>query len=195
MHDRNQNPKVVLLGDSNVGKTSLVQAWTKNNFSEEQAPTIGAAYTRTTFEDDGHEYHVQIWDTAGEEKYRSIAPIYSQGAVGAFIVFDLTRRDSFNNVAFWISAIQNLGQIPIVLVGNKIDIEESIEVSNEEASNYAAKIKAAYFETSAKTGFGVREVFHYELKKAVKYADTLNEERESEIVRIDKSQTTSGWCC
>lgn len=154
--------KIVMLGSPGVGKTSLVVRWTKDSFRDDQSPTIGAAYSQKVISLDGEQHKVQIWDTSGEEKYRSMAPIYCQGAAGALVLFDFTRRDTLDAVDQWIGCLETVGRVPVVLVGNKHDLyEEGNErmVSAEEANEKAEALGVPFFATSASTGYGVDGAF------------------------------------
>ena len=145
--------KIVLLGDSGVGKTSLVRRWLTNSYNENQSPTIGAAFIKTTFTFRGQENEVQVWDTAGEERFRSMAPIYAQGAFAAIFVYDRTRKDSLNNIKDWLEQIDaDEKHIPYILCGNKSDILNECEVDLEEGIAFAESIGAHHFATSAVSG-------------------------------------------
>lgn len=164
MSERN---KIIMLGDSGVGKTALVTRWVKGQYKSDQRPTIGAAYSQTTFQKDGETHKIQVWDTAGEEKYRSMTPIYSQGAFGALIVFDVTNRESLDHIKEWVNCLDMSGGIPIVVVGNKSDLEDKRQVDMDEALARVTKMGYGYFETSAVNGNGVEEAFSELIQKAL----------------------------
>jgi small GTP-binding protein len=157
--------KIVLLGDHGVGKTSLVSRWVKSTFRGDQPATIGAAFSQREVMLRGQPNKVQIWDTAGEERYHSMAPVYSQGAV---IVFDVSRRDSFNALPEWTKCLSQCDpRVAIVITGNKSDVEQR-DVTFEEGESFAKHHGYVYFETSAKTGAGVDEAFGLVAEKALK---------------------------
>jgi len=153
--------KLVLLGDSAVGKSCLVVRFVRNEFYEFQEPTIGAAFLTQTISLDDATIKFEIWDTAGQERYRSLAPMYYRGAAAAVIVYDITNRDSFNGAKSWVKELQRRGDPNVVLAlcGNKADKENERVVSREEAAEYAEQQKIIHMETSAKTNQNVREVF------------------------------------
>ncbi|OHT04605.1 Ras-related protein Rab-5C [Tritrichomonas foetus] len=192
--------KIVLVGESGVGKTSLVKRWTSHIFRENQSPTIGAAYTSVDYIYAGVNRQVQIWDTAGEEKYRSMAPIYSRGAYGALVVFDLTSRPTFLRIPEWIEVVDSARSMVIVICGNKSDLEERREVSFEEASNFCQTNNYRYFETSASNGSYVQEVFEEIVEATFK-----NSEKELDVHVDDNNfkdlsgdgnkKGTLGGCC
>lgn len=163
---QNKN-KIILLGDSSVGKTALAKKWLHINYPKEsQSPTYGAGYSENEVFVHNKMEKIQIWDTAGQEKYRSMAPIYARDAHGVLLVFDLTCKDSFNDIPLWIQSIQSIGKVEFVCLGNKFDLPDR-EVSSEEALNYCQSLGIDYFETSAETGFNVDAAFMTLIKKAV----------------------------
>ncbi|KAF7458686.1 Rab 5 [Cryptosporidium felis] len=154
--------KLVLLGDASVGKSCLVVRFSKDEFHEYQEPTIGAAFmTQSVNVDEDYTVKFEIWDTAGQERYRSLAPMYYRGAAAAIVVYDITNSDTFQGAKSWISELQNInnGDIVVALVGNKYDLESNRAVDTEMVSNYAKEKGILHFETSAKTGYNVQNLF------------------------------------
>ena len=189
--------KIIMLGDSGVGKTALVTRWIKGQYKNDQRPTIGAAYSQASFEKDGEVHKIQVWDTAGEEKYRSMAPIYSQGAFGALIVFDLTNRESLEHIREWVNCLDTTGGIPIVVCGNKSDLEDERKVDMDEALAVVGKMGYCYFETSACTGNGVDEAFSELIQKAL---SERTKKESAESVTLDsqpefENPTERKQCC
>ena len=126
--------KIVLFGDSNVGKTAFIKNWLHMEYSSENAsPTYGAACLENSVYLHGKMEKIQVWDTAGEEKYRSLAPMYSRGAIGILLLFDITRKSSFESITSWLNSAKEAGNIPVVVVGNKCDLEEQREVTANES--------------------------------------------------------------
>ena len=154
---------VSLLGESEVGKTRLTNCYLqKENFGEIALTTIGIESIMDKAIFDGEEYKFKIYDTAGQERYRSISKSSIKITEGFLLVFSVDNKKSFEHINYWYNSIKEEADIQkkvIILVGNKIDLENR-EVSNEEATRYANSKNIKYFETSAKTGYGVKEVFN-----------------------------------
>ncbi|XP_065827759.1 ras-related protein Rab-22A-like [Oscarella lobularis] len=153
--------KLCLLGDSGVGKSSLVLRFVSDTFNERAETTIGASFMSKTLLVDDRSFKYQIWDTAGQEKYRGLAPMYYRGAAAAIVVYDVTKMDTFKTLKSWIKELQQLGprDIVIAIAGNKCDLEEMREVPTKEAVAYAEEIGAVFSETSAKTAINVKDIF------------------------------------
>lgn len=161
----NYQLRVILIGDSRVGKTSLI-----NELQQEQTGglehslTLGVDYYSKVFHWRDQVVKLQVWDTAGQDRFRSIVKTYYRNAIGGLIVFDVTSRDSFDNVEGWLSEAREAhgdDQYVYILVGNKCDLTGDRVVRMEEARDYAAKNNMRYVETSAITGANVKEVFNY----------------------------------
>lgn len=153
--------KLVLLGDSAVGKSSLVLRFVKKQFFEYQESTIGAAFLTQTVSVDDFVVKFEIWDTAGQERYHSLAPMYYRGAAAAIVVYDLTNRQSFVRAKSWVKELQKQGNpnIVIALAANKCDLAENRIVEIEEAQAYAEDAGCIFIETSAKTNHNVTTLF------------------------------------
>ncbi len=147
--------KVVVLGDGNVGKTSLVLQYTEKKFSTSYVMTIGSnfAVKILNLPERGLKIKFQLWDLAGQPHFQFIRPPFYRGALLAILVFDITNRKSFDNINLWVrEAKNNVGDIPLVLAGNKNDLIENRVVSKAEGEALAKEFGTLYFETSAKTG-------------------------------------------
>jgi len=154
--------KLVLLGDSAVGKSSLVLRFVKKQFYEYQESTIGAAFLTQTVNVKDYTVKFEIWDTAGQERYHSLAPMYYRGAAAAIIVYDLTNRQSFLRAKTWVKELQKQQGNPnivIALAGNKLDLAANRQVDAEEAKAYADENNLMFLETSAKTDHNVTALF------------------------------------
>jgi len=162
--------KLVLLGESAVGKSSLVLRFVKGQFLEYQESTIGAAFLTQTVCLNDTTVKFEIWDTAGQERYHSLAPMYYRGAQAAIIVYDITNYDSFTRAQAWVKELQRQGNpnIVIAFAGNKVDLQENRKVSTEEAQSYADENGILFMETSAKTAANVNELFVAIAKKLPK---------------------------
>ena len=167
--------KIILIGDSGVGKTSLANRYLYGEF-EEKGNTIGLDFGAKKVLIDSQEVDVRIWDTAGQEKYHSLVANLFNGADGAIVVFDLSMRESFDNVRKWIDMINERARNPIsmILIGNKSDLD-NYEVTSEEAMNYASGIDITYFETSALTGSNVDDAFYQIITISYKNACNAND--------------------
>jgi small GTP-binding protein len=153
--------KLVLLGETSVGKSSLVIRFVKGQFHEYQESTIGAAFLTQTVVVGDYTVKFEIWDTAGQERYHSLAPMYYRGAAAAIVVYDITSAPSFVRAKTWVKELQRQGSqdVVIALAGNKVDREAERKVSADEARKYAEENGLAFIETSAKTNINVRELF------------------------------------
>jgi len=154
--------KLVLLGESAVGKSSLVLRFVKDQFDDYRESTIGAAFlTQTVQLEDGSTVKFEIWDTAGQERYKSLAPMYYRSAACAICVYDITQSASLEKAKSWIRELQRQADpsIVIALCGNKADLASRRQVSEEEAKKFADEEGLMWAETSAKSGEGVTELF------------------------------------
>ena len=152
---------VCLLGEGKVGKTSIVSVYNGNTFDENTLVTIGLDHFIDTVNFDGIDYKIKIFDTAGQERYRSISTNTIQISDGFMIVYAVNDKKSFELIDYWINVIEEKCDIKnkiLILVGNKIDLEKR-EVTNEEGVNYSKGKNMKYFEVSAKTGFGIKPLF------------------------------------
>jgi Ras-related protein Rab-5C len=153
--------KVVLLGDSAVGKSCITMRFAKGEFHEYLEPTIGAAFISKSVISESTTVKFEIWDTAGQERYRSLAPMYYRCAGAALIVYDITSRMSFAGARTWVKELEQRGEpnMIIILVGNKLDKESKREIETEEAMVFANNNDIIHIEASAKTGENVNEIF------------------------------------
>ena len=152
--------QLLIIGDSSVGKTSLINRYTNGTFKEEYLATVGLDYSSKEEEFNNETVHIKLWDTAGQERFKSLTQNYLRNADGILLVYDVTKTESFENLKDWICSIkQNMETknifLPLIICGNKVDMEESREITKEDAEKFASKNNYKYFETSAKTGEGV----------------------------------------
>jgi len=192
---RTRHFKLVLLGDSSVGKSCLVAQFVRGEFHDFQEPTIGAAFlTATIALDDSASSSVrlEIWDTAGQERYRSLAPMYYRGAAAAIVVFDLTSQESFAGAKSWVKELQRRGDanVVIALAGNKLDVDGRV-VEKEEALAFAEENGIIYMETSAKTAQNVRELFVAVARRLPRNEVVV----EGSSVPLVQPQNPTGGCC
>ena len=151
--------KLLLIGDSNVGKTSLLLRYLDNTFSDKYITTIGVEFKSKDITLNNNTYKIHIWDTAGQERYKSITRNFYKHAEGIIFVYDITNKTSFSNLKNWISNAENEADFKIIIVGNKLDMESRREVSIEQLKKLAKKKNCKYFETSAKDNINVENLF------------------------------------
>ncbi|KAJ3670659.1 hypothetical protein LUZ60_008085 [Juncus effusus] len=153
--------KVVLIGDSGVGKTNLLSRFSRNEFSLESRSTIGVEFATKSIQVEDKIVKAQIWDTAGQERYRAITSAYYRGAVGALVVYDVTRHITFENIERWLKELRDHTEtnIVIMLVGNKADLRHLRAVTVEDAKSFAETHNTFFMETSALEDLNVETAF------------------------------------
>ena len=153
--------KYIIIGDASVGKSNILLKYAHNQFKAEYQLTIGVEFGAKNIKIKDKIYRIQIWDTAGQENFRSITRAYYKNSVCALVVYDITNRQSFENVKAWIEDCksQSPSTILMVLVGNKIDLDSSRAVSTEEGEDFANMNGMPFFETSAKSGENIDSIF------------------------------------
>eukprot|EP01125_Pyxidicula_operculata_P016165 TRINITY_DN5532_c0_g1_i1.p1 TRINITY_DN5532_c0_g1~~TRINITY_DN5532_c0_g1_i1.p1 ORF type:complete len:463 (+),score=77.81 TRINITY_DN5532_c0_g1_i1:54-1442(+) len=175
------NIKIIIIGDSGVGKTNLMERWMTNKFTI-QTPTINVEFATKLFEVNHKLIKVQIWDTAGQEHYRAVCRSYYRNAHGAIIAYDITSTESFESAHSWLSTVReeigNNDDIQFILVGNKSDLDEERSVSTKQAIKYATENHLNFLETSAKNGDNISEAFQILLQDI--YRNILTTTRASE---------------
>ena len=153
--------KYIIIGDAAVGKSNLLLRYAHGQFKPEYQLTIGVEFGAKNVTINNKIFRIQIWDTAGQENFRSITRAYYKNSVCALVVYDISSRDSFNNVSTWIDDCKNQSPktIFMVLVGNKSDLSDRRQVNTEEGEELAEKYGMLFFETSAKNGTNVDNIF------------------------------------
>lgn len=195
--------RTVMIGDTSVGKTSIITQLTQHRFHENEKSTVGAMFVLHQERVDGVAIDMQIWDTAGQEKFKSLGPIYYRGAVAGIVVFDWTSESSFTNVSEWIRAFSESAEndASIILVGNKSDLTEEFCVDSGEVERFAEEHGYRLYRTSAYSGQGIKELFNgvaeeIKLKMRQEMAKVnevgLGELRNVRTSMADSSETT---CC
>jgi len=198
--------KIVLVGDSGVGKSNLLSRFTRNEFCLESKSTIGVEFATRTVELQGKVVKAQIWDTAGQERYRAITSAYYRGAVGALLVYDITATDTFQNIEKWLSELRDHADanIVIMLVGNKCDLEHLRTTSEKIAKDFAIGQGLLFIETSALDSTNVEQAFVDSLHKVydiVSKVQTLSggnfvdAKRNIQLSSTDDSTLTKSKCC
>ncbi|CAI5732084.1 unnamed protein product [Peronospora destructor] len=188
--------KVVLLGDTGVGKSSLVLRFVTNNFRPYSESTIGASFMSKMIVVNDTPIKYQIWDTAGQEKYHSLAPMYYRGAAAAIVVYDITRKQSLTTLKNWVKELKQLGpdNIVIAIAGNKSDLEEKREVPASQARAYAEEIGALFIETSAKEDTNVSDLF-IQISQALPIASAESNALPEIVDPYGGGKKKSGGCC
>ncbi|KAL1823172.1 hypothetical protein DCAR_0311037 [Daucus carota subsp. sativus] len=200
--------KLVLIGDSGVGKSNLLSRFTRNEFNLESKSTIGVEFATKTLNVDSKVIKAQIWDTAGQERYRAITSAYYRGAVGALLVYDITRNITFENIERWLKELRDHTDpnIVVMLIGNKSDLQHLAAVSTEDAKAFAERESLYFMETSALEATNVEnafkevlsQIYHIVSKKAVETgneAASLPSKGETINVKDDSSAPKKSGCC
>ncbi|CAJ0919983.1 unnamed protein product, partial [Mesorhabditis belari] len=192
--------KVVFLGESGVGKTSIVLRYDGKGFDTSIRATLGASYLVSTIPIAATNIELQIWDTAGQERFRSMVPIYLRKTDVAILVYDITDIRSFDQLNTWVHFLRNAetnDAMKLVLIGNKTDLEMKRTVDQRKAIGYAAKIGASYHETSAASNTGIEEAF-FELATQIVASYPMGRRKRSEeinSVTLNETKENSSKCC
>lgn len=188
--------KLVLLGESSVGKSSLVLRFVKGQFHEYQESTIGAAFLTQTIHLNDVAVKFEIWDTAGQERYHSLAPMYYRGAQAAIVVYDITNQDTFERAKNWVKELQRQATgIVIALAGNKIDLNSMRSVQTDESQTYAYENGLLFMETSAKTSANVTEIFKAIAEKLPKNETASTTGQGRRLVESEGTNKSLSSCC
>ena len=185
--------KLVFIGDPGVGKTCIISRFLKGTFDADQITTVGASYASKTIKisETNESLTLDIWDTAGQEKYRSLTRIFFQGAKLAILVYDITRKDSFENLKnVWLKELKDHADKNVVLgvAGNKSDLYEKEEVPEQEAREFAKSIGAIFCLTSAQSNSGIEELFEEMGKKFLDPNSTTNESENQNLDQAHKQK-------
>ena len=182
--------KLIIIGDSYVGKTNIMSQYIKKEFNENSKSTIGVEFGNKIIKIDDKIIKAQIWDTAGQERYKSITSAYYKGAKGAFIVYDITSKTTFNSVDKWIQDLNLYGDknLALLLIGNKSDLEEKRQIKKEDGEEKAKSFGLGFIETSACTGENIDKAFDILLKEVCnKYHVEISNNEELENVNKGKN--------
>ena len=187
--------KILILGDSTVGKTCFLTRYADNTFQENQMATLGVDYKLKNIKmEDGNIVKLQIWDTAGQDRFHSLTRNYFKGAHGIILLYDITTQSSFDNVSNWIKQIKEDAseKVVIILVGNKIDLEHKRAIPTEEGEKIAEDFGLIFFECSAKTGKNINEAFNELIKKTV--ANFSKPAGKGQKLKQNRSDGSKGCC-
>ena len=195
--------KIILVGDTSVGKTNIINKYIKNEFREDFYATIGVEFSHKKFVVENRKIKAQIWDTAGQERYKAITRAYYKGAKGAFIVYDITRKETFDDVDKWRNElISSCNQeITVMLIGNKCDLEDQREILKEQGEEKAKSFGFSFLETSALSGENLEKGFQMLIEEIYqKYkveqskSDEINLNSGAEEIKIGKMNKKKKCC-
>ena len=180
--------KVVLIGDTSVGKTNILSKYLTNDFDPDSKATVGVEFGTKNFKIEDNIVKVQIWDTAGQERYRSITNAYYKGAKGSLLVYDITNPKTFENIDRWLSDLKVNGDenISVVLLGNKSDLEQDRIVYTQQGKEKAEFYKLAFMETSALNGNNIEKAFSELITDVYKNHHDLFE-KQAKVVINDRA--------
>jgi Ras-related protein Rab-6A len=197
--------KLIFLGDQNVGKSCILNRFMNDTFTEEYQATIGLDFQSKNVQIDNQDIHLLLYDTAGQEKFRSLIPMYTRDSNIILLVYEINNKDSFLHLPDWINDLTNVNKDDVIfaLVGNKIDLEESRQVSPEEGQKFAEEHGYIFQEVSAKTGDGFSDLFYKNLfeKIRIKFRPggqqptTEVKEIKFNIEQEAKKSETKKGCC
>lgn len=172
--------KFIVIGDQSVGKTNIIRRFAKNEFSNEYFITIGMDFLSYNIEINNRVFNIQLWDTAGSERFRSVTKGYFSNSACAIIVYDITNTKSFNSIKDWVEEckLYTNNNIHLVLVGNKNDLKEQREISKEEGEEFAAQNGMYFFEASALTGENIENIF-------VESCTKINENIDNNVYNLE----------
>uniref|UniRef100_F1L4K2 Ras-related protein Rab-21 n=1 Tax=Ascaris suum TaxID=6253 RepID=F1L4K2_ASCSU len=200
--------KVVLLGEGAVGKSSLMLRYVENKFNPRHISTIQASFLCKKIVVDGNAVILNIWDTAGQEKFHALGPIYYRDSHGALLIYDITDLHSFEKVKSWVKELRRiLGEsVVLLIVGNKTDLERNRNVERQTALEYAKSVGADHCETSAKNNVGINEAFELLTKAMIERAKKTQlastdgacgraPSRRNNLLIVDDPPTSDKKCC
>ena len=194
--------KLILIGDSYVGKSNILLKYLKNQFNENSKTRIGVEFGTKNIIINNKRIKIQIWDTAGQERYRSITSAYYKGAKGALIVYDITRKNTFDNIDKWITDLKLNGDknICIIILGNKSDLIDKREINKNDGIKKAEMYKTAFLETSALNGDNISKAFDELIEQIViNNKNIFQDDNENEIDKgvnlNDEKNNNKKKCC
>ena len=196
--------KLLLIGNSSVGKSSLLFRFVENVWDDSFVPTIGVDFKLKTMEVNGKKVKLQIWDTAGQERFKNITASYYRGGNGVLVVYDITDRDSFENLNSWLIEIEKNANKNVykLLIGNKCDLEDKRKVTYQEGKDFATSNGMQFIETSAKTDTKVKDAFEMLTQEIIKANITKDKVMENKEKTLhlggggsDLNTKPKGGCC
>ena len=181
--------KVIIIGDSSVGKTNIMSRYLKNQFLENSKATVGVEFGAKLFNINGHKIKAQIWDTAGQEKYKAITGAYYKGSKGAFVVYDITRKDTFESIDRWINDLKTTGdpKLNIMIIGNKCDLDHRREVLKEQGEEKSKSFRCPFLETSALSEDNIEKGFEMMISEIFKKYEKENAD-DDDLITVEKGE-------
>ena len=181
--------KIVIIGDSGVGKTNLITRYLKNDFKPETKATIGVEFNDKKYEYKNKKIKIQIWDTAGQERYRSLTSMYYKGAKGAILVYDITSKNSFENIDKWLIEMKKTADenIKIILIGNKCDLIDKREVKEDDGKIKAKDLNVPFMETSALNCINVEKAFNFLIEEIANFDIGIEDDFDFEEIKDGKN--------
>jgi len=188
--------KIMVLGESKVGKTSLIKRFTKNVFGGVYLTTVGMDFQDKIIEIEDKKVRLQVWDTAGQERFRNVTKSYFQSSQGLLVVYDITDKESFEKINFWMENIKNNApeNVKLILVGNKCDLANERKVTIEDGENKARYYNIKFFESSAKDGTNVNELFFYLANEIYQDEKTKGKDNKKTMQLGSKNKEKKGCC-
>jgi Ras-related protein Rab-6A len=194
-----QTHKVVIIGDTTVGKTSIIKQFVFGTAANQHQPTVGIDFFAKVVDNGDAQVRLHVWDTAGQEQFRSLIPAYLRNSTVTILVFDITNRATFESLANWHKMTLELTTPAFVVVGNKVDLAASRTVATEDGEQWAKSISALYFETSAITSVNIQELFQaiagIPLQKPVEAAPDPAPQPVVQKVQLDEAAKRKGKVC
>ena len=188
--------KIMVLGESKVDKTSLIKRYTKDQFGGVYLTTVGMDFQDKIIEIEDKKVRLQVWDTAGQERFRNVTKSYFQSSQGLLVVYDITDKDSFLNINFWMENIKKNApeNVKLILVGNKCDLANERKVTIEDGENKARNYNIKFFESSAKDGTNVNELFFYLANEIYQDEKTKEKDNKNSLKLKEKKKEKKGCC-
>ena len=201
--EKDKTFKVIVIGDTSVGKTAIVNRYIKEEFYDDIQSTIGADYTSKVVRLDKGSVKLNIWDISGHERYGSLFSVFFREAKGCFIVYDISKKKSFENLENKFNLVKELAEkenvdIKIIIVGNKNDLDNKREVTTEEGKQFAEKNKCPFFETSARNNENISEIFQKmadEINKSDSKFQPPKDDKKAIKLIEDSKETNKGYYC
>ena len=185
--------KIIFIGDANVGKTTIINRITNNTFNGVYESSIGVDFISKNIKFHGQNIKLQIWDTAGQEKYKGLIPSYVRNSSIVFIIYDISVKNSFANIPNWINFIKSIEKTTLVLCGNKIDLENRV-VKKEEGEELAKKEGITFFEVSAKTNENIKNMFYNVISDLPTFTENNNNKENivKELLQENEVENVQG---